>query len=284
LEYSEQLYFRDLDRYKLISQDEEVDILLQVRKGEQKALHRLIVGNLRFVVSIARRYQGRGLSLLELINEGNLGLYKAARRFDPAREVKFISYAVWWIRQTIQKALFEQTGAVRIPPNKLALVNKFRKALVQNNGDYDKTLAQGDFIESKKDIIEVMEKLVDISLDAPLGKSRGASEPGTSLLDVLGGEGTQVKDSEKAELQTVIDSVLSQMSDREQKVLRMHYGINYSRVFTLDEIGRELKLTRERVRQIKNKALKKLLRSKDSKDMLSPFVAGDDEAQEPFLS
>ncbi len=284
MEYSEQLYFRDLDRYKLISQDEEVDILLQVRKGEQKALHRLIVGNLRFVVSIARRYQGRGLSLLELINEGNLGLYKAARRFDPAREVKFISYAVWWIRQTIQKALFEQTGAVRIPPNKLALVNKFRKALVQNNGDYDKTLAQGDFIESKKDIIEVMEKLVDISLDAPLGKSRGASEPNTSLLDVIGGEGTQVKDSEKAELQTVIDSVLSQMSDREQKVLRMHYGINYSRVFTLDEIGRELKLTRERVRQIKNKALKKLLRSKDSKDMLSPFVAGDDEAQEPFLS
>lgn len=275
MEYSEQLYFRDLERYGLIPPDKEAELLKLVKAGDKKALHLLIVGNLRFVVSIAKRYHGRGLSLLELINEGNMGLYKAAKRFDPKKEVKFISYAVWWIRQTIQKALFEQVGAVRIPPNKLALINRFKKALAQHNGDYDATLEMEEFRDVRHDIIEVMEKVVDVSLDAPIRGVESREGPG-SLMDVLGGQGDQVRDSERDELRRVVDSVLSQMSDREQKVLRMYYGINYSREFTLDEIGKELKLTRERVRQIKNKALKKLLRSKESKEMLTPFVHSEE--------
>jgi RNA polymerase primary sigma factor len=273
VDQNEQLYFRDLYRHAIITPDEEKDLVQRIKKGDSKSMHRLILGNLRFVVSIARRYQGKGLSLLELINEGNLGLYKAAKRYDPAREVKFISYAVWWIRQSIQKALFEQVGAVRVPPNKLAMVNRFKKALVQNGGDYEKTISQPEFTDYEQEIAEIMEKIADVSLNAPLGAESDGRDPVTTLMDVLGNEGNQEPDNEKAELSRVIDSVLGQMSEREEKVLRMYYGINYSREFTLDEIGKELKLTRERVRQIKNKSLRKLLRSKESKDKLMPFVS-----------
>ena len=273
VDQNEQLYFRDLYRHAIITPDEEKDLVQRIKRGDSKSMHRLILGNLRFVVSIARRYQGKGLSLLELINEGNLGLYKAAKRYDPDREVKFISYAVWWIRQSIQKALFEQVGAVRVPPNKLAMVNRFKKALVQNGGDYEKTISQPEFAEYEQEIAEIMEKIADVSLNAPLGAESDGRDPVTTLMDVLGNEGNQEPDNEKAELSRVIDSVLGQMSEREEKVLRMYYGINYSREFTLDEIGKELKLTRERVRQIKNKSLRKLLRSKESKDKLLPFVS-----------
>ncbi len=269
---NEQLYFRDLYRHNVITLAEEKALVQLVKKGDPKALNKLLVGNLRFVVSIARRYQGKGLPLLELINEGNLGLYKAAKRYDPSREVKFISYAVWWIRQSIQKALFEQVGAVRIPPNKLALVNRFKKALIHNGGNYEKTFSLPEFSENEKEIAEIMDKIADVSLNAPISGETMARDPVTTLMDVLGNEGSQEPDTEKAELAKALDSVLGQMPEREEKVLRMYYGINYSREFTLDEIGKELKLTRERVRQIKNKSLRKLLRSKDSKDMLSPFV------------
>jgi len=271
---SEQLYFRDLYRYDILTPDEEKDLVHRVKDGDPSALNPLVLGNLRFVVSIARRYQGKGLSLLELINEGNLGLYKAAKRYDPAREVKFISYAVWWIRQSIQKALFEQVGAVRIPPNKLALVNRFKKALLHNGGNYERTVSLPEFHESEREIAEVMEKIADVSLNAPIGSDSDGRDPVTTLLDVLGNDGGQESDAEKAELCNVLDSVLGQMSEREEKVLRMYYGINYAREFTLDEIGKELKLTRERVRQIKNKSLRKLLRSKESKERLLPFVSG----------
>jgi RNA polymerase primary sigma factor len=273
VDQNEQLYFRDLYRHAIITPDEEKDLVQKIKKGDSKSMHRLILGNLRFVVSIARRYQGKGLSLLELINEGNLGLYKAAKRYDPSREVKFISYAVWWIRQSIQKALFEQVGAVRVPPNKLAMVNRFKKALVQNGGDYEKTIGQPEFVDYEQEIAEIMEKIADVSLNAPLGSDGDSRDAVTTLMDVLGNDGNQEPDNEKAELSRVIDSVLGQMSEREEKVLRMYYGINYSREFTLDEIGKELKLTRERVRQIKNKSLRKLLRSKESKDKLLPFVS-----------
>ncbi len=275
MDHNEQLYFRDLYRHSIITPDEEKDLVGRIKNGDSKAMHKLILGNLRFVVSIARRYQSKGLSLLELINEGNLGLYKAAKRYDPSREVKFISYAVWWIRQSIQKALFEQVGAVRVPPNKLALVNRFKRALVQNGGDYEKTICQDEFVDYEREIAEIMEKIADVSLNAPIGSDSDGRDAVTTLLDVLGGENNQEPDNEKAELSRVIDSVLGQMSEREEKVLRMYYGLNYSREFTLDEIGKELKLTRERVRQIKNKSLRKLLRSKESKDKLFPFVSDD---------
>jgi RNA polymerase primary sigma factor len=274
VDLNEQLYFRDLYRYRILTPEEEKDLVHRVRRGDPTALNPLILGNLRFVVSIARRYQGKGLSLLELINEGNLGLYKAAKRYDPSRDVKFISYAVWWIRQSIQKALFEQVGAVRIPPNKLALVNRFKRALLQNGGNYEKTVSLPEFETHEKEIAEIMEKIADMSLNAPIGGEGDGRDPVTTLLDVLGTEGGQEADAEKAELSRSLDSVLGQMSEREEKVLRMYYGINYAREFTLDEIGRELKLTRERVRQIKNRSLRKLLRSRESKEKLLPFVSG----------
>jgi len=276
VDLNEQLYFRDLYRYRVLTPEEEKDLVHRVKRGDPTALNPLILGNLRFVVSIARRYQGKGLSLLELINEGNLGLYKAAKRYDPGRDVKFISYAVWWIRQSIQKALFEQVGAVRIPPNKLALVNRFKRALLQNGGNYEKTVSLPEFETHEKEIAEIMEKIADVSLNAPVGGEGDGRDPVTTLLDVLGSDGGQEVDAEKAELSRSLDSVLGQMSEREEKVLRMYYGINYAREFTLDEIGRELKLTRERVRQIKNLSLRKLLRSRESKEKLLPFVNGND--------
>jgi RNA polymerase primary sigma factor len=276
VDLNEQLYFRDLYRYRVLTPEEEKDLVHRVKRGDPTALNPLILGNLRFVVSIARRYQGKGLSLLELINEGNLGLYKAAKRYDPSRDVKFISYAVWWIRQSIQKALFEQVGAVRIPPNKLALVNRFKRALLQNGGNYERTVSLPEFESHEKEIAEIMEKIADVSLNAPVGGEGDGRDPVTTLLDVLGSDGGQEVDAEKAELSRSLDSVLGQMSEREEKVLRMYYGINYAREFTLDEIGRELKLTRERVRQIKNRSLRKLLRSRESKEKLLPFVNGND--------
>jgi RNA polymerase primary sigma factor len=276
VDLNEQLYFRDLYRYRVLTPEEEKDLVHRVKRGDPTALNPLILGNLRFVVSIARRYQGKGLSLLELINEGNLGLYKAAKRYDPSRDVKFISYAVWWIRQSIQKALFEQVGAVRIPPNKLALVNRFKRALLQNGGNYERTVSLPEFESHEKEIAEIMEKIADVSLNAPVGGEGDGRDPVTTLLDVLGSDGGQEVDAEKAELSRSLDSVLGQMSEREEKVLRMYYGINYAREFTLDEIGRELKLTRERVRQIKTRSLRKLLRSRESKEKLLPFVNGND--------
>lgn len=269
--YSESLYFRDLNRHAILDPLEEKILIQLVAQGDENALKKIVLGNLRFVISVARKYQGRGLSLLELINEGNLGLYKAAKRFDHTKGVKFISYAVWWIRQSIQKALFEHVGSVRIPPNKLALVNKFKKRLVENGGNYEKTMALPEFDGQEKDIAEVMDKIIEVSLDSPISDDSGMDSIST-LLDVLGEEGKQEANTEKRELTTIIDDILEEIPPREEKVLRMFYGINYPREYTLDEIGKELKLTRERVRQIKNKTLRKLLKHKEYKDKLVDFM------------
>jgi RNA polymerase primary sigma factor len=271
--YSESLYFRDLNRHTTLTPDEEKALIMLIKNGDENALQKLILGNLRFVISVSRKYQGRGLSLLELINEGNLGLYKAAKRFDMGKDVKFISYAVWWIRQSIQKALFEQVGAVRIPPNKLALVNRFKKKLVENGGDYELTIGLEEFCDSERDIVEVMEKIVDVSLDAPIGDDSSGLDSISTLMDVLGEDGSQEKENEKEELRTTIDHILSSLPEREEKIIRMFYGLSYNREFTLDEIGKELRLTRERVRQIKNKTLRKLLKSKEHKDRLHDFLS-----------
>lgn len=271
--YSESLYFRDLNRYDTLNQDEERALIRLIKKGNDDALQKLILGNLRFVISVARKYQGRGLSLLELINEGNLGLYKAAKRFDLTKEVKFISYAVWWIRQSIQKSLFEQVGAVRIPPNKLTLVNKFKRALVENNGDYDKTMGMEEFRGQERDIVEVMEKIVEVSMDAPIGDDGGGMDSISTLMDVLGEDGNQEKDNECKELKMTITDILHELPEREEKIIRMFYGLDYTKEYTLDEIGKELKLTRERVRQIKNKTLRKLYKSKENKEKLIDFMS-----------
>ena len=279
-EFNESLYFRDLNRYPTLSQQEEEALLTIIRTGEteeirKSALQRLIRGNLRFVVSVARKYQGRGLALLDLINEGNIGLYKAAKRFDMNKDVKFISYAVWWIRQSIQKALFEQVGSVRIPPNKLAMVNRFKRALMLNGGDYAKTMAMEEFAPFEKDIIEVMEKIVDISLDAPIGDDAGSSSGAdtvSTLMDVLGNEGKQEEEMEREERRKMIDETLASLPRREEEILKMFYGLDTVEDTTLKDIGEDLRLSRERVRQIKNKTLRSLQKSKEHKEKLSDFL------------
>ncbi len=274
---NESLYFRDLNRYPTLKPEEETALISIIKNGEteeirQSALQHLICGNLRFVVSVARKYQGRGLSLLDLINEGNLGLFKAAKRFDSTKDVKFISYAVWWIRQSIQKALFEQVGAVRIPPNKLTLVNRFKRALVQNGGDYEKTMAMPEFADSEQDIVEVMEKIVDISLDAPISDDGSSGDSVSSLMDVLGTEGNQEDEMEKQERKALIEETLKSLPHREEEILRMFYGLDTVEDTTLKDIGEDLKLSRERVRQIKNKTLRKLQKNKERRERLGDFL------------
>jgi len=269
---SEALYFRDINRYKVLSDQEERELVKRVKRDEKGAADQLITANLRFVVSVARRYRGRGLSYLELINEGNVGILKAAKRFDDKMNVKFISYAVWWIRQSIQKALFEQAGTVRIPPNKIALVNKFKQALDKNCGDYHKTIMMENFKDHERDIVEVMDKLRGISLDAPIGSDRGDDDNAKTMQDVLGEDPNQNEDNEKKELADIIDSVMQNVTAREERILRMYYGLNFSRQFTLEEIGNELKLTRERVRLIRDRSLRKLFKNPASRARLAPFI------------
>ncbi|HMD68316.1 MAG TPA: RNA polymerase sigma factor RpoD/SigA [Chitinivibrionales bacterium] len=271
---TESLYFRDINRYRILSEEEEREVIGAVQKNKNGAISTLITSNLRFVVSVARRYRGRGLSFLELINEGNIGLLKAAKRFDLENRVKFISYAVWWIRQSIQKALFEQTGTVRIPPNKIALLSKFKKALDRNSGDYLRTIDMTDFKEHEQDIIDVMDKLRGISLDAPVGSGNQSAEGDSTktLQDILGEDPSQDSESERRELGKVLDNVLQNITSREERILRMYYGLNFSKQFTLEEIGKELKLTRERVRLIRDRSLRKLFRNPASRAKLSLFI------------
>jgi len=272
---SEHLYFRDIHKYSLLNEEEERALVKRIQNEKTGSLKQLISANLRFVVSVARRYQGRGLSLLELINEGNLGLYKAARRFELSKQVKFISYAVWWIRQSIEKALADQTSIIKIPPNKISLVNSFKRALEANDGSFSKTMEMPEFKKHEREIVEVLDRSLNISLDAPVGGS-DSSEGTSTLMDMIGEEPDQEENSARSELSSAIDALLSKMSQREELIIRMYYGINYSREFTLDEIGKELNLTRERVRQIKTKSLRKLLRNPNSKERLLPFMGSKD--------
>jgi RNA polymerase primary sigma factor len=271
---NERLYFRDIQRYVPLTEEEEQGLVNRIQRNERNALHELITSNLRFVVSVARRYLGRGLSLMDLVNEGNLGLYRAAKRFQMGKNVKFISYAVWWIRQSIQQALFEQVCTVKIPPSKIALIIKFKHALDDNRGDFESTLQLPDFKDFKEEITDIIGKISTVSLDAPIGNNQ-EGESVETLMDMLGKEPDQEKENERRELAEAIDQILSQMNKREETILRMYYGLGFSREFTLDEIGKDMGLTRERVRQIKTKSLRKLMRAKDFKDKLSPFVDSD---------
>jgi RNA polymerase primary sigma factor len=270
---TETLYFRDINRYKVLTDEEERDLVVRVQNDEDGAIDKLITANLRFVVSVARRYRGRGLSYLELINEGNIGLLKAAKRFDLNMNVKFISYAVWWIRQSIQKALFEQAGTVRIPPNKIALINKFKQALERNCGDYNLTIAEKEFEGHESEIVDIMEKLKGVSLDSPVSSTGNDEDSSKTLADMLGEDPDQDGENERRELGNVLDSCLQNITSREERILRMYYGLNFSRQFTLEEIGKELKLTRERVRLIRDRSLRKLLQNPVSRAKLSPFFS-----------
>ena len=262
-------YLQDIAKIDLITADEEVELTKRIREGDERALKILVEANLRFVVSVAKQYQNQGLKLIDLINEGNIGLVKAAQRFDETRGFKFISYAVWWIRQAILQALAEQSRIVRLPLNRISDINKIKKAVVRLEQDNERVPSVHE-IAKVLDMTptNVKESMMNISkhlsMDAPLVDGENSS-----LYDVYNsGEIPNAdKDSNAQSLKIEIDRVLKTLSPRESHIIRLFYGIGEESTMTLDEIGESIDLTRERVRQIKEKALRKLRHVSKSKSL-----------------
>lgn len=252
-------YLQEIEHEELLSTDEEVELAQRIRKGDKRALERLTKANLRFVVSVAKQYQNQGLSLPDLINEGNVGLIKAAEKFDETRGFKFISYAVWWIRQSILQAIAEQSRLVRLPLNQVGSVNKITRELNKFEQEHERKPSV-DEIAERVDLPE--DKIADamkansrhVSMDAPI-----ADGEDSSMIDFLSGDSSNT-DRELAieSLKAEVSRILKLLTDKEQKVLRAFFGIDGSPEMTLDEIGEKYNLTRERVRQIKEKALRRL--------------------------
>jgi RNA polymerase primary sigma factor len=262
-------YLQEIGREELISADEEVQLAKRIREGDQTALEKLTKSNLRFVVSVAKQYQNQGLSLPDLINEGNLGLIKAAKRFDETRGFKFISYAVWWIRQSILQALAEQARIVRLPLNQVGSLNKINKAFSKLEQEFERTPSAEELAE----ILDIAEdKVADtmrvsgrhVSMDAPFVQGEE-----NTLLDVLVNNDSPRADTMliSESLQKEIERSLSTLTERERDVVRLFYGIGFNHEYTLEEIGDKFDLTRERVRQIKEKAIKRLKHSSRSKHL-----------------
>lgn len=252
-------YLQEIGHEELLTTDEEVELAQRIRKGDKRALERLTKANLRFVVSVAKQYQNQGLSLPDLINEGNVGLIKAAEKFDETRGFKFISYAVWWIRQSILQAIAEQSRLVRLPLNQVGSVNKIARELNKFEQEHERKPSV-DEIAERVDLPE--DKIADamkansrhVSMDAPI-----ADGEDSSMIDFLAGDSSNT-DRELAieSLKAEVSRILKLLTDKEQKVLRAFFGIDGSPEMTLDEIGEKYNLTRERVRQIKEKALRRL--------------------------
>ena len=252
-------YLQEICKEELISVAEEVELAQRIKKGDRKALEKLTKANLRFVVSVAKQYQNQGLSLPDLINEGNLGLIRAAQKFDETRGFKFISYAVWWIRQSILQALAEQSRIVRLPLNQVGSLNKISKALQQFEQEHERRpspeeLAQLLDLPVEK-VVETMKvQGRSISVDAPFVEGED-----NSLLDVLANDDSPSADASlnQESLSREVDRALRQLYDREREILKMFFGIGCQEM-TLEEIGARFDLTRERVRQIKEKAIRRL--------------------------
>lgn len=252
-------YLQEIGHEELLTTDQEVELAQRIRKGDKRALERLTKANLRFVVSVAKQYQNQGLSLPDLINEGNVGLIKAAEKFDETRGFKFISYAVWWIRQSILQAIAEQSRLVRLPLNQVGNVNKITRELNKFEQEHERKPSV-DEIAERVDLPE--DKIADamkansrhVSMDAPI-----ADGEDSSMIDFLAGDSSNT-DRELAieSLKAEVSRILKLLTDKEQKVLRAFFGIDGSPEMTLDEIGEKYNLTRERVRQIKEKALRRL--------------------------
>ncbi|HXK76488.1 MAG TPA: sigma-70 family RNA polymerase sigma factor [Bacteroidaceae bacterium] len=265
-------YLQEIGREELITVEEEVELAQRIRKGDRRALEKLTRANLRFVVSVAKQYQNQGLSLPDLINEGNLGLIKAAEKFDETRGFKFISYAVWWIRQSILQALAEQSRIVRLPLNQVGSLNKIQKAFSRFEQEHERRpsneeLAEELDIEANKvsDTMKVSGR--HISVDAPFVEGED-----NNLLDVLVNDDSPYADSNlvKESLRREIERALSQLVDREREILQLFFGIG-DKEMTLEEIGDKFNLTRERVRQIKEKAIRKL-RQDDRNTLLKSYL------------
>lgn len=260
-------YLQEIGREELITAEEEVSLAKRIREGDQRALEKLTRSNLRFVVSVAKQYQNQGLSLPDLINEGNLGLIKAAKRFDETRGFKFISYAVWWIRQSILQALAEQSRIVRLPLNQVGSLNKINKAYSRLEQEYERE-PSAEELSAVLDLPE--DKVADtmrvsgrhVSMDAPF-----ANGEDNSLLDVLVNHDSPRADNQlmSESLQKEIERSLSTLTERERDVIKLFFGIGCNHGLTLEEIGAKFDLTRERVRQIKEKAIRRLRHNSRSK-------------------
>jgi RNA polymerase primary sigma factor len=264
-------YLQEIGKVDLLSPEDEIQLAIKIRKGDRSAFEQLTKANLRFVVSVAKQYQNQGLSLGDLINEGNLGLIKAASRFDETRGFKFISYAVWWIRQSILQALAEQSRIVRLPLNRVGTLNKIGKAYSNLEQEYEREPNSFELAkELQIDANEVTEALKisgrHISMDAPL-----AQGDENRLLDVVENEEYPAPDHMlmSESLKTEINRILSTLSDREAEVIKFYFGLNKEHSLTLEEIGERFNLTRERVRQIKEKAIRRLRHASRSKNLKS---------------
>lgn len=259
-------YLQEIGKEDLITVEEEVELAQRIRKGDQKALEKLTRANLRFVVSVAKQYQNQGLSLPDLINEGNLGLIKAAEKFDETRGFKFISYAVWWIRQSILQALAEQSRIVRLPLNQVGSLNKINKAFSRFEQENERRPSPEELADS---LDLPAEKVADtlrvsgrhISVDAPFVEGED-----NSLLDVLVNDDSPIADRTliNESLSTEVERALSTLTERERDIIKLFFGIN-TQEMTLEEIGEKFGLTRERVRQIKENAIRRLRHSSRSK-------------------
>lgn len=261
-------YLQEIGHQDLLTADEEVELAQQIKKGDRKALERLTKANLRFVVSVAKQYQNKGLSLPDLINEGNLGLIKAAERYDETRGFKFISYAVWWIRQSILQAIAEQSRIVRLPLNQVGSVNRIAREL----NKFEQENERKPSVEEMADRIDLPEEKIaeamkinthHVSMDAPF-----ADGEDNNLLDFLPNTDSPSTDNvlDQESLRTEIGRVLDVLNDREQKVIKAFFGIGMQEM-TLEEIGDKYNLTRERVRQIKEKAIRRLRYNTKSKTL-----------------
>ena len=268
-------YLQEIGKVNLLTPDEEVDLAIKIRKGDGDAQEKLVRANLRFVVSVAKQFQNKGLSLGDLINEGNLGLIKAAKRFDETRGFKFISYAVWWIRQGIMSALADHQRAVRLPLNRVNDLTKISKAYRDLEQEYERKPTTEELAKILEMTAEEVAYSLQISaryvsMDAPL---KSGDENKNSLMDVLPNDNQPLPDNSlmKESLKNEITNVLSTLNAREAEVIRLSFGIGRNQKATLAEIGDRFNLTRERIRQIKDKALRKLRGSKRS-DRLKAYL------------
>ncbi|MDA9262002.1 RNA polymerase sigma factor RpoD/SigA [Flavobacteriales bacterium] len=260
-------YLLEISKYDLITAEEEVILAAKIRGGDENALQKLTKANLRFVISVSKQYQNQGLSLSDLINEGNLGLIKAARRFDEKRGFKFISYAVWWIRQSILQAIAEHARIVRLPLNKIGTINKINKAFSSLEQEFERapsTSEVADSLEFSEKEVKKAQKISgrSISLDAPLGTdSENDMYAVFASKDSKSPEDEMLKGSLNEELKRILDT----LSPREADIIKLYFGIEQSYPLTLEEIGDKFDLTRERVRQLKEKGIRKLKQKSRSK-------------------
>ncbi|MCT4600125.1 MAG: RNA polymerase sigma factor RpoD/SigA [Marinifilaceae bacterium] len=261
-------YLVDIAKIDMLTNDEEIILSQKIKKGDQRSLNRLVKANLRFVVSVAKQYQNQGIQLIDLINEGNIGLIKAAKAFDETRGFKFISYAVWWIRQSILQSLAEHARMVRLPLNKISSIHKVTKAYaeLEQKKEYEPTpdeVANSIDLSVKevKDAIKIQKK--HVSVDMPV-----AGEDDFTLLDTMSNvEGKEQPDNrlEYESLKKEIETIIASLQYREAQVIRMYYGIGYKHKFSLEQIGQELEISKERTRQLKTHAIEKIRKSKIKK-------------------